>query len=95
MTVLAGTIRASATGNPLWEACDRKPYYVADQRDPQTLIKVLPRAAPAPGYGDLRDYVRRVGRQYGWVGLGANGWRFNVPLLAGNYVKLNDDSADT
>lgn len=95
MAVLAGTIRASATGNPLWEACDRKPYYVAWQKDPQTGIKVLPRTAPAPGYGDLRDWYRRVGRKYGWCGFGVNGWRFNIPYSPGNYAKLNDDTADT
>ena len=95
MTVLAGTIRASATGNPLWEACDGKVYYVAMKKDPQTGITVLPRSAAAPGFGDLRDYFRRVGRKYGWCGFGTNGWRFKVPVVAGNNIKLNDDSADT
>jgi hypothetical protein len=95
MAVLAGTIRATATGNPLWEACDGKAYYVAMRKDPQSGVTVLPRAATAPGWGDLRDYPRRVGRKYGWCGFGPNGWRFNVPRQPGNFIKLNDDSADT
>lgn len=89
MTVLAGTIRASGTANAEWQPCDGKPYYV--------LAKVtgLPRAAAAPGYGDRRDFARRVGRKYGWPGFGVNGWRFNVPIIASTSIKMNDDSADT
>jgi len=96
MTVLAGTIRATSTGNPLWEACDGKVYYVAMRKDPQTGIVVLPRPAVGTGgYGDLRDWPRRVGRKYGWTGLGPIGFRFRVPVQAGNFAKLNDDSTDT
>lgn len=96
MTVLAGTIRASATGNPLWEATDGKVYYVLTYKDPQTGIAVLPRPATGTGgYGDMRDYIRRVGRQRcSLIGLGPMGWRFRVLNQAGNYVKLNDDSVD-
>lgn len=88
MTVLAGTIRGSGTANAQWVATDRKPYYVYET------VTGLPRAAAAPGFGDRRDYARRVGRKYGWVGFGPYGWRFNVPTTGG-FVKLNDDSADT
>jgi len=96
MTVLAGVIRGTATGNPLWEATDGKIYYTAMVKDPQTGITVLPRAATGTGgYGDLRDYARRVGRKYGWVGFGTVGWRFKVPTIAGSFIKLNDDSGDT
>jgi len=95
MPVLADTIRATATGSPLWEATDGKVYYVAMRKDPQTGITVLPRAAAAPGFGDLRDYTRRVGRKYGWTGFGPYGWRFRVPVIPGSFIKLNDDSADT
>jgi hypothetical protein len=97
MTVLAGTIRGTATGSPLWEAADGKVYYVLSYKDPQTGITVLPRPATGTGgYGDMRDYIRRVGRQrYSLIGLGPMGWRFKVPTLAGQFVKLNDDSTDT
>jgi hypothetical protein len=97
MTVLAGVIRGSATGNPMWEATDGSVYYVLDYKDPQTGITVLPRPAVGTGgYGDKRDYIRRVGRQrYSLIGLGPMGWRFKVLTQAGNFVKLNDDSGDT
>ena len=87
MAVLAGTIRGSGTANAQWVATDRKVYYVLEE------VTGLPRAATAPGYGDRRDYARRVGRKYGWCGFGVNGWRFNVPP-SGGFVKLNDDSTD-
>lgn len=89
MAVLAGTTRASGTANAQWVACDRKVYYVLEK------VTGLPRAATAPGWGDRRDYVRRVGRKYGWTGLGPVGFRFNVPVIASTSIKLNDDSADT
>ena len=94
MTVLAGTIRASSTGNPDWRACDGGTVYVFDYK--LGGIPVLPRAAPAPGFGDHRDWRRRVGTKYGWTGLGPSGFRFRLPVAAdGNYVKTNDDTADT
>jgi hypothetical protein len=59
-------------------------------------VTVLPRAAPVPGFGDHRDWRRRVGTKYGWTGLGPNGFRFRLPVAGdGNYVKTNDDTADT
>jgi hypothetical protein len=94
MTVLAGTIRASSTGNPDWKNCDGSTVYVAENKVSGTVV--LPRAAPAPGFGDHRDWRRRVGTKYGWVGLGVNGFRFRLPVAGdGNYVKTNDDTADT
>jgi len=94
MPVLAGTIRASSTGNPDWKACDGSTVYVAERK--VSGVTVLPRAAPAPGYGDHRDWRRRVGQKYGWTGLGPNGFRFRLPVAGdGAYVKTNDDSADT
>jgi hypothetical protein len=94
MPVLAGTIRASSTGNPEWVAADGKPYY--------TLFvpksggtPLLPRPAAAPGTGYRTDWRRRVGNKYGFTGLGPMGFRFCVPVVAGNYCKLTDDSADT
>ena len=94
MAVLAGTIRASSTGNPDWKACDGSTVYVFERKVGG--VTVLPRAAPAPGFGDHRDWRRRVGTKYGWAGLGPVGFRFRLPVAAdGNYVKLNDDTADT
>lgn len=94
MPVLAGTIAASSTGNPDWKACDGSWIYVAEEKVGG--VKVLPRAATAPGYGDHRDWKRRVGTRYGWCGFGPNGWRFRLPVAKdGNWVKTNDDSADT
>lgn len=89
MAVLAGTTRASGTANPQWVACDRKPYYVLEK------VTGLPRTADPPGTGDRRDYVRRVGRRYGFTGLGPLGFRFNVPQIASTSIKLNDDKTDT
>lgn len=89
MAVLAGTMRATPTAAPEWVACDGKPYYV--------LAKVtgLPKLADPPGWGDRRDYPRRVGRKYGFTGLGPLGFRFNVPKIGSTSIKTNDDKADT
>ena len=89
MAVLAGTTRAAGTASAEWQPCDGKPYYV--------LAKVtgLPKTADPPGYGDRRDYRRRVGTKYGFTGLGPLGFKFNVPRIASTSIKLNDDKADT
>lgn len=93
MTVLAGTIRGASTANAEWQPCDGKVHYVLSTPTPTG----LPRPAVGTGgYGDRRDYLRRVGRKnYSLIGLGPLGWRFKVPTIAGNFVKTCDDSADT
>ena len=95
MTVLAGTVRATGTANAQWVPTDGSVYYVLNYRD-STGAVVLPRPATGTGgYGDRRDYIRRVGRQrYSLIGLGPMGWKFKVSTIAGSQVKLNDDSVD-
>lgn len=91
MTVLAGTIRAAGTANAEWIACNRAPYYVL-----YNPAGVFPRPHTAPSYGDRRDYRIRVGRKYGFTGLGPMGFRFNAPdPAAGGFVKTCDDTSDT
>ena len=89
MAVLAGTTRASGTASAQWVACNGAPYYVLEK------VTGLPKTADAPGFGDRRDYVRRVGRRNGFPGLGPLGFRFNVPITASTSIKLNDDKADS
>lgn len=93
MTVLAGTLRASGTANSEWVACNRAPYYVL-----YNPAGAFPRPHTGTGgYGDRRDYVRRVGRKYGFTGLGPMGFMYWVPGPAsgGSFVKTCDDSSDT
>jgi hypothetical protein len=94
MTVLAGQMTTTPTGNPEWAACDGR-YYSQLAIPGTAATPLLPRPATAPGTGYRSDYWRRCGRWSGTRGIGA--WRFRVPYdPAGTYfIKLEDDSADT
>ena len=96
MTVLAGQMTQTPTGNPEWSPCDGRPVYVL--ANPKVSgSPILPRPATAPGTGYRQDYVRRVGHQGRRRGLGPLGWIVCLPAdpSATWYIKMEDDSADT
>lgn len=98
MTVLAGQMTQTPSGNPEWMAADGKPYYVlAVPRVAGNPILPRPATGVLGGTGYRRDYVRRIGWQARRRGLGPIGWIIHMPIdpTATWFVKLEDDSADT
>lgn len=90
MPTLAGQMSSAAQANPQWVACDGKPYYVNDPKQPQRTAGVL-------SEGNRQDYLRNVGWQGIRRGLGPSGWMIQVPYDPGATYKvaLADDSTET
>jgi len=88
-TTHAGEMSNAAQVNPQWVMANGQPLYVLYAAQPR-------RTATGVGYGDRRDYVRRVGWQGRRRGLGPLGWIVCMPYdPAGNWrVTTADDTTE-
>jgi hypothetical protein len=90
MATLAGQMSNAAQVNPQWVACDGKPYYVLDAKQPVRAKGVL-------SEGNRQDYIRQVGWQGRRRGLGPMGWIILMPRDPSATWKITtaDDSTET
>ena len=96
MTVLAGQMTQTPSGNAEWIPCDGR--YVHITAIPKTGgTALLPRPSTPPGRGYRNDYAIRVGRWAGQRGIGRHGAKIRIPYDPSHtwFIKLEDDTADT